>query len=49
VVPATLERTSSHGDPGGILAKSAGSFLDSTYVHGPVSVFALYQRPERRT
>jgi hypothetical protein len=48
MVPATLASTSSHSDPGGILAKSAGSFFDSTFVQGPVNAFALYHRPEIR-
>src|ERR1051325_6660355 len=48
-VPATEISTSAIGCSGGILAKSAGSFLLLVKVHGPVSVLALNQRPEIST
>src|SRR5262245_1676353 len=48
-VPATEISVSDIGCSGGILAKSAGSFLLGTKVHGPVNALALNQRPEIST
>jgi hypothetical protein len=45
-VPATLARTSSRSDPGGIRAKSAGSLSDDILDHGPFSFRAVYHLPE---
>src|SRR5262247_2164221 len=46
-VPATVGSTAPASDCGGIFAKSAGSALLATKVHGPLRLGAVNQRPAR--
>src|SRR5512138_3288436 len=48
-VPATVGSTAPASDCGGIFAKSGGSALLATYVHGPESPGPLNQRPASKT
>src|SRR4029453_4382030 len=45
-VPATVRNTAPASDCGGIFAKSGGSALLATNVHGPDRPDAMNQRPE---
>src|SRR5262245_5274538 len=48
-VPATVGSTAPASDCGGILAKSGGSALLATNVHGPLNPGPLNQRPDSST